>query len=316
MSSTSNPSGNSSKRGSAALRALLTGLIDYAGTFPPAKLSLEQAAHNFVNYLRGPDAWMLGKLVVPAAQISQLQELLQTNPEANALSCPVSVLLGAEPQRDAELVRKAVAAGGPSRGVAIPVQMSVDAIEFRPGSPSMIAEMVSALPQNVPVFCEVPVTEDLPVWLAAIQRAGWSAKIRTGGVTPELFPSSAKVADFIAQCHQHGVAFKATAGLHHPVRAEHALTYEPGSVCGVMHGFLNVFLGAAFLDWGAAKERLLQILDDTQSANFHFGDDSAHWGKLFLNASDLAATRQRFAISFGSCSFEDPVLDLQQLGLL
>ncbi len=309
-SASSNPSGRPSERGSAALRALLAGLIDYAGTFPPAKLSLEQAARNFVNYLHGPDAWILGKFVVPAGQISHLQDLLRTNPEASHLSLPLSVLLGAEPQRDAELVRKMIAANEASSVV------SVDAIEFRPGSPSMIAEIYAALPKNVPVFCEVPVAEYLPDWLAAIRRAGWSAKIRAGGVTPELFPSSPKVAEFIVQCQRHGVPFKATAGLHHPVRSERSLTYEPNSACGVMHGFLNVFLGATFVECGISTEQLIQILDDTQAENFKFSGQSAYWNKLFVSVDDLVTTRQRFAISFGSCSFEEPVLELQQLGLL
>lgn len=312
MPPTSNPSGGPSEKGSAALRALLTGLVDYAGMFPPAKLSLEQAARNFVNYLEGPDAWMLGKFVVPAAQSSQLQDLLRTNHEASRLALPLSVLLGAEPQRDAELARKAIATSDSKASGAV----SVDAIEFRPGSPNMIAEMAAALPQNVPVFCEIPVAEDLPVWLNAIRHAGWSAKVRTGGVTPDLFPSSSKVAEFIVQCYRHGVAFKATAGLHHPVRSEHPLTYEANSACGVMHGFLNVFLGAALLECGISTEQLVQILDDTQVENFRFSGLSAHWDRLFLSADDLAATRRRFAISFGSCSFEEPVLDLQQLGLL
>ena len=309
MSSTPNPSSGPSERGSAALRTLLAGLIDYAGTFPPAKLSLEQAARNFVSYALGPNAWMLGKLVVPAAQLGQLRDLLRANSEAENLSCPVSVLLGAEPQRDAELVGKAVT--GESFWA-----ISVDAIEFRPGSPAMIHEMVSALPENIPVFCELPFTENMLEWLEAIHVAGWSAKMRTGGTTPELFPSSAKVAEFLEQCRQHGVAFKATAGLHHPVRSERALTYEADSACGVMHGFLNVFLGAALLDRGISKEQLIEILDDTQSASFRFSGPSAYWNKLFLSSNDLSNVRQRFAISFGSCSLEEPISDLQQLGLL
>jgi len=316
MSSTPNPSGRASERGSAALRALLAGLIDYAGTFPPAKLSLEQAARSFVNYLRGPDAWMLGKFVVPAAQIDQLRDLLQANPEAGQLTFPVSVLLGADVQRDAEVVRRVVGAReSGSSGVVSPT-ISVDVVEFRPGSPGMIAEMVGVLPKNVPVFCEIPIGDDLPVWLAAIRHAGWAAKIRTGGITPDLLPPSSKVAEFMVQCHAHGVAFKATAGLHHPVRSEHPFTYEANSVCGVMHGFLNVFLGAALLECGITREQLIQILDDADTASFQFSGRSARWNKLFLNVDDLTTTRQRFAISFGSCSFEEPVLDLQQLGLL
>jgi hypothetical protein len=83
-----------------------------------------------------------------------------------------------------------------------------------------------------------------------------------------------------------------------------------------MHGFLNVFLGAALLECGISSEQLVRILDDTQAESFHFSGQAAYWTKLFLNEDDLAATRERFAISFGSCSFEEPVADLQQLGLL
>src|SRR5712692_7899442 len=84
----------------AALRALLSGLIDYAGLFPPAQLSLQDAVSNFVRYARGPHAWMLGKFVVPAAQLGELRVLLAGSVEAQGLTCPLSVLLGSEPLRD------------------------------------------------------------------------------------------------------------------------------------------------------------------------------------------------------------------------
>jgi hypothetical protein len=297
---------------SAALRALLGGLIDYAGLFPPAKLSLADAARNFVGYVRGPHAWMLGKFVVPAAQLGELRGFLAGSMEAQELTCPLAVLLGSEPLRDAELIRKALAE------VATEPRplFSIDAVEFRPGSPAMVAGLSAALPQALPVFCEVPFAEDITPWLAAIREGRWFAKIRTGGVTPESFPSSATVAEFLVQCKAQGVAFKATAGLHHPVRSEHPLTYEPNSVCGMMHGFLNVFLGAALLEYGITKDQLIQILDDTQAASFRFSGEFAHWNKLFVSRTDLTGTRQHFAISFGSCSFEEPIQDLQKLGLL
>jgi hypothetical protein len=44
---------------------LLTGLIDYAGLFPPAKLSLDQAIRNYAAYRQCPERWMLGKFVIP-----------------------------------------------------------------------------------------------------------------------------------------------------------------------------------------------------------------------------------------------------------
>ncbi len=295
----------------AALRALLSGLVDYAGMFPPAKLSLEEAAGNFVRYARGPHAWLLGKFIVPAVQLGALRAFLARNPEAQGLTCSLSVLLGSEPLHDAELIRAALAE---SARKARP--FSIDAVEFRPGSTAMVAGLSAALPQGPSVFCEVPPMEDMPVWLAALRETGRFAKIRTGGLTPESFPPSAAVAEFLVQCKAHGIAFKATAGLHHPVRSEHPLTYEPNSVCGVMHGFLNVFLGAALLERGITKDQLIQILDDTQATDFHFSGEFAHWNKLLIKETDLAGTRQHFAISFGSCSFEEPIADLQKLGLL
>ena len=82
--------------------------------------------------------------------------------------------------------------------------------------------------------------------LAVLSAAGARAKVRTGGVTEGAFPASHALARFIQSCADAGVPFKATAGLHHPLRGEYRLTYEPGSPHGMMFGFLNVFLAAAF----------------------------------------------------------------------
>jgi hypothetical protein len=293
-----------------ALRALLSGLIDYAGMFPPAKLSLEDAAKNFLSYARGAHAWMLGKFVVPFERVRELRSLLAGNSDAEDLAISLSVLLGPEPVRDAELIQAEKA-----RGSEKP-QISIDAVELRPGSPAMIEELSAVLAKDPAVFCEIPYTEELTPWLTTIRQAGWFAKIRTGGIAPESFPSSSVVAEFLTQCKTHGVALKATAGLHHPVRSEHPLTYEANSPGGVMHGFLNVFLGAALLECGISKDQLIPILEDTDAAHFRFTDDFAHWRKLFVHADDIAGTRQHFAISFGSCSFVEPIQDLQKLSLL
>ena len=59
---------------SPALRALLANLVDYAGLFPPSAVSLPVAKANYERYLHSENAWMLGRFVVPAAQLSQLQD--------------------------------------------------------------------------------------------------------------------------------------------------------------------------------------------------------------------------------------------------
>ena len=136
------------------------------------------------------------------------------------------------------------------------------------------------------------------------------AKIRTGGVTTDAFPSSNDIADFMRRCARHGIAFKATAGLHHPVRCVRPLTYEPAAPHGTMHGFVNVFMAAALLPRAEA------ILEDDDPSAFQFDDDTASWRGHAVLTDDLARLRNEFAISFGSCSFEEPINDLKELGWL
>ena len=159
-----------------------------------------------------------------------------------------------------------------------------------------------------PVYAEVPLAD-----LAAVQRAGCFAKVRTGGLKPEAIPSVAEVAKFIRTCADLRLAFKATAGLHHPVRADHPLTYEPDAPRAVMHGFLNVFLAAAFA-WHGDRD-IFPILAEADPTAFRF-DDCARWRDRSLTTPEVRDARANFAHAFGSCSFDEPVRDLQAMGLL
>src|SRR5947209_8360818 len=76
---------------SASLRALLAGIIDYAGLFPPARLSLDLALTTYTHYRRGPDAWMLGRFVCPAARLPELVSWHQGN-RPPGLPLPLSAL--------------------------------------------------------------------------------------------------------------------------------------------------------------------------------------------------------------------------------
>src|SRR5512141_363943 len=57
-----------------SLRTFLTGIIDYAGLFPPASLPMAAATANFAEYLAGPDRDLLGRFVVPASRLSELSD--------------------------------------------------------------------------------------------------------------------------------------------------------------------------------------------------------------------------------------------------
>ena len=143
---------------------------------------------------------------------------------------------------------------------------------------------------SLPTYCEAP--------LDSI-KSGF-AKIRTGGDT---IPSSQQVADFLHTAAARRLPFKATAGLHHPIRA-------------VMHGFLNVFTAAAFAWHGADRSVLVDILDDESVRDFEFGADALRWSGHSLTTAQIAGSRRDFAHSFGSCSFEEPLDDLRRMELL
>lgn len=159
-----------------------------------------------------------------------------------------------------------------------------------------------------PTYCEVGIRQ-----LDGVRQAGSFAKVRTGGVTPQAIPSIDSVAAYIGACRERRLAFKATAGLHHPIRSAHALTYERGASVATMHGFVNVFMAAAFA-WHGTRD-IRPVLAETDAGAFRF-DESARWRDLSLSEEQIRDARMNFAHSFGSCSFEEPIADLEALGWL
>jgi hypothetical protein len=140
---------------------------------------------------------------------------------------------------------------------------------------------------SLPTYCEVPVDQI---------KDGY-AKIRTAG------PSSESVAEFLCAAAARHLPFKATAGLHHPIRTE-------------MHGFLNVFVGATFAWLGMDPITLASLLNETDPDAFEFRDDGLRWRGRSASTAEIGQCRRDFSHSFGSCSFEEPVDDLRALGLM
>ena len=159
---------------------------------------------------------------------------------------------------------------------------------------------------SLPAYCEAPLD----------QLKDGFAKVRTGGLTPDSIPSSDHVADFLCQAASRRIPFKATAGLHHPVRSERLLTYAADSPRAIMHGFVNVFLGAAFAWYGMDRASVIDLLNETDPHSFEFLDTAARWRGRSLSIAQIEVSRRDFAHSFGSCSFEEPIADLRDLGWL
>jgi hypothetical protein len=192
----------------------------------------------------------------------------------------------------------------------------VAALEHRPATTEVIAD-VATQAAGIELFLELPWDGDLRPWVGAVRAAGARAKIRCGGVTPDLIPPVDRVAEFLRVCSDAGVGLKFTAGLHHPVRSVHPLTYEADAPRAMMHGFLNVFVAAGLLASGdLADLDLLAVLEETDPGAFRVGPEGVAWRDREVTVPGLDAARRTFARSFGSCSFAEPVDDLQKLGML
>lgn len=168
-------------------------------------------------------------------------------------------------------------------------------VEGEPGPlPVQVETLETRLPYrlSLPTYCEAPI--------ARIE-GGAFAKVRTGGLTPEAIPSSDALADFLGEAASRRIAFKATAGLHHPMRS------------ATMHGFVNVFVAAAFAWQGAERGVILDVLNDGDAGAYQFLAGELRWRGRSITAAGVERARRDFAHSFGSCSFADPVADLRAL---
>jgi hypothetical protein len=240
---------------------VLAGLIDHAALFPPASMTLEDALEADAEARADEHGWVVGRFVVPAARLGELPDGMP----------PLSVVLrGLD---DAALVS----------GVA-----GVEAVELvlsaaRPGSADLVAAHRALRPLGVEAYFELVLDESwrdsVPAAIGAITAVGGRVKLRCGGAA---VPSVEQVALVIACCREAGVPFKATAGLHHPIR-------RAGE-----HGFLNLLAAAT-----APRGRLEAVLAEEDAS-----------------ALELDPAAREVFTSFGSCSWREPIDGLRELGLL
>ena len=297
-----------------AARALLVTLIDYAGLFPPAELPMAEAVSAYAAARSGREAWMLGRFVLPLARLEEFERAAGALPGGRAPTAwPLSVIGSGDGRADAATI---AAFNGPRDDAARP-DARIEAIEMRVDGPRAVAGAADLAGGLAERFFELDISSDPSATLAAVARAGGRAKVRTGGVTADRFPSVGELARFLESCAAARVAFKATAGLHHPLRSAHAPTGDGRSQPVVMHGFLNVMLAAALaFDGGARAADLEPVLAEPSPAAFAFDAAGVVVKGRRLTVEALASARRSFALSFGSCSFDDPVSELKALGIL
>lgn len=302
----------------APARVLLDGAIDYAGLFPPAQLDMAAAVAEYASYLRSDEVWALGTFVSSAARLEELATVATglQGPSGESLGTAmpwrVSAVVGADVRAEMDQVRAFNAA----HAIASAWPAAVRSVELRASTVEAIAEAARTVGDGFDLFVEIPIAGDVQPLVRAIGAANAYAKVRTGGTTADMFPSSADLARFLAACVRERVPFKATAGLHHALRGAYPLTYAPDSARGTMYGFLNVFLAAAFLRAGEGEPMARALLEEREAQAVQFDQSGVSWRGHRLSTEQLERSRDGAIRSFGSCSFREPLDDLASLGLL
>lgn len=306
-----------------AARAAFDALIDYAGLFPPATLDVPEATAGYAAARQGPYAWMLGRFIVPLSRVDEL--LSRSGAGTREEPLPLCVIVDASPdprswfgwacerlERIAQLIqlepRVRVSA------IEAPLPPLLTQRETFDGVIGQLGALVTrAGLRALPVYAELPRgprwREQLTGAMEAMARAGLSAKLRCGGITAQAFPSVEEVAAFVVAAAENGVAFKATAGLHHPLRHVDPATGFP------MHGFLNLLAAAAFAPQLETHD-VETILAQEDPRAFGFEPDSFRWRDRSVGVDDLRSVRATAFVGYGSCSFSEPTEDLTALGMI
>ncbi|MGI8573961.1 MAG: hypothetical protein ACR2MA_01180 [Egibacteraceae bacterium] len=306
----------------------LARLIDDAGLFPPARLPMVQAVDDHGARGQGTTAWMQGRFLCPASRLDELAGVLKQ--QRGRASWRVGAIL--DGPGNASTWQKAVEADLASAlelAALSDGRAYVDAVEVRlpDGTPRTLTRDVThltetlrgaRLPEPVLAYLELPINDGFDASLATLAAIGPKgpvvaprAKLRCGGVHNGDVPSVERVAAFLTACHRHGVAFKATAGLHQP------LPHDDPATGDRQHGFLGVLGGAVLLHAGAiTPEDLPTVLTETDPRAWRLDADGLGWRDHRATARAIADAREQLVAGFGSCSFDEPTQALRALGLL
>jgi hypothetical protein len=205
----------------------------------------------------GESGWIVNRFVHPASNLARLGD--------EALRLSVVLNTGVLPDADPR----------------------IEAVEAAGIDPEVLFD---AAPE---VYCELPLRDDVSFRILQLGELGLRAKVRCGG---SVLPSVPALAEFVQACKRLEVPFKATAGLHQPLRH------------GNEHGFLNLLASAVFGDEEEA-------LADEDPDSFEVSAASFRWRAQTAGALELSQARELF-VSFGSCSAQEPIDGLRALGML
>ncbi len=296
-----------------ARTAAFAALVDYAGVFPPASLTVAKAVHEYRRARASQASWVAGRFLIRASQLEELGAVAMTTMVAGEVPWEVSVIFDLDAPQSADLAAAFHAEMQPA--------MTVSAAEARIIDPTIdgierLFTTVGSINSDVVAFLEVTRSANTAGQIRSIaeivKRSGrvGGAKLRCGGAIADLFPTAEEVAAFIQAAVDAGLPYKATAGLHQPVR------HFNETLSVYHHGFLNMLMATAAAADGARLGTIIEIVSETDRSAFAVSPAFATWRDITLPGSALRRVRQNLFIAYGSCDFEEVVDSLRDMNLL
>jgi hypothetical protein len=271
--------------------SLLGALFDDAAIFPPGNAAMDDAVHTHVEHLRSWYADCVGAFVCSADRLDEFEQVL-----ANGVSGSLDVTLtvpGGPALLDDALAK--------ARSCS---HIHLSSVELPLGGflPAQIVELVRDRGHWLPIYVEVAVPDLTAAVAAGLARCDLRLKLRTGGTVATAFPGERVLADALAAAVTAELVFKCTAGLHNAVRHRDTATgFEH-------HGFLNIALAVRELLRGARPDYVRAALAESDV-------DRIAAAISGLTGTETAQLRSLFR-SFGTCSVDEPLSDLQAMGLV
>ena len=338
-----------------ALHLLFKGVIDYAGMYPPARLSLATALANYLDYQQSPEAWMLGTLVVPVGELDAVGSMLHEREARQMVRLSVIGRGGTDPQtwrrnlrEDFEQVEDFLH----HHGALARLETFEARLPVTPGwevSPHETS-LRQAMGEGLPPPSELTGLVALALKELERFRDDWPRLYfeppRQDAPLPAWYGALAEVASFLFGRKQDRCGLKLRLGGLEPAAVPstrdvalflqvchtfetrwkgtaglHRPLRSHDAALGVDgHGFVNLLMASVLMSGARLTQSPILILSDDNPSHFGFDGQACHWGMTDEKATaDLAAIRRARThglCSFGSCDFDEPREQLRRLGWL
>ena len=288
-------------------------LIDYAGVFPPASLDMRDAVAGYRRLRTSADRWVVGRFLTRASQLEQLAAVVTASLDQREDPWSIGVVFDMSAGAASSLCLDFAAEMDPA--------MTIGAVEAKTSRSdheaiAQVIEATGALDTDVAVFIELVRGASFAEQIDAVAdnlrsrgRTG-GAKLRCGGSDPDDFPTVEEVTDFVWAATNEGVPFKATAGLHQPVR------HLDEDIGAWRHGFVNILLASVAASEGEPRSVVEAIVAETDPESFSVTATAARWGQVFAAGSTIRRSRRNGFHAFGSCDLDEPIDALRTLDML